>query len=49
VPPESARPLATLIEGAVLHEPAAGHIGMVAGGTAERVLWRPFREWLRTL
>jgi poly[(R)-3-hydroxyalkanoate] polymerase subunit PhaC len=49
VPPESARPLAGLIEGAVLHEPAAGHIGMVAGGTAERVLWRPFREWLTTL
>jgi poly(3-hydroxyalkanoate) synthetase len=49
VPPESARPLAGLIKGAVLHEPAAGHVGMVAGGTAERVLWRPFREWLRTL
>jgi polyhydroxyalkanoate synthase len=49
VPPESARPLAGLIEGAVLHEPAAGHIGMVAGGTAERVLWRPFREWLLAL
>jgi poly[(R)-3-hydroxyalkanoate] polymerase subunit PhaC len=49
VPPESARPLAGLIQGAVLHEPAAGHIGMVAGGTAERVLWRPFRDWLMTL
>ena len=49
VPPESARPLARLIPGAVLHEPAAGHIGMAAGGTAERVLWRPLRDWLRTL
>ncbi len=49
VPPESARPLATLIPGAVLHEPAAGHIGMVAGGTAERVLWRPLRDWLHGL
>jgi polyhydroxyalkanoate synthase subunit PhaC len=49
VPPESARPLAGLIEGAVLHEPAAGHIGMVAGGTAKHVLWRPFRDWLKTL
>ena len=49
VPPESARPLAALIQGAVLHEPHAGHIGMVAGGTAERVLWRPLRDWLQTL
>jgi poly(3-hydroxyalkanoate) synthetase len=47
VPPESARPLARLIPGAVLHEPAAGHIGMAAGSTAERVLWRPLRNWLR--
>ena len=49
VPPESARPLASLIEGAVLLEPAAGHIGMAAGGTAERVLWRPLRDWLHSL
>jgi poly(3-hydroxyalkanoate) synthetase len=49
VPPESARPLARLIPGAVLHEPAAGHIGMAAGATAERVLWRPLRDWLSTL
>lgn len=49
VPPESARPLAGLIEGAVLHEPAAGHIGMAAGHTAERVLWQPFREWVTAL
>ena len=49
VPPESARPLAALIPGAVLHEPAAGHIGMAAGHTAERVLWRPLREWLLAL
>jgi pimeloyl-ACP methyl ester carboxylesterase len=49
VPPESARPLAALIPGAVLHEPAAGHIGMAAGGTAERVLWRPLRDWLHGL
>jgi poly(3-hydroxyalkanoate) synthetase len=49
VPPESARPLAGLIPGAVLHEPAAGHIGMAAGGAAERVLWRPLRDWLQSL
>lgn len=49
VPPESARPLAGLIPGAVLHEPAAGHIGMVAGSSAERVLWCPLRDWLHGL
>ena len=47
VPPESARPLAGLIPKAVLHEPQAGHIGMTAGGSAERVLWRPMLDWLR--
>jgi poly(3-hydroxyalkanoate) synthetase len=45
VPPESARPLAALIPGAVLHEPAAGHIGMVAGSGAAAALWRPFLAW----
>ena len=49
VPPETARPLAALIPGAVLHQPAAGHIGMVAGATAERVLWQPLRDWLHGL
>ncbi len=49
VPPESARPLATLIPGAVLHAPAAGHVGMVAGGSAERALWQPLLGWLDTL
>lgn len=49
VPPESARPLVDLIPGAVLHAPAAGHVGMVAGGRAERVLWRPLSEWIATL
>ncbi|MCW3477518.1 alpha/beta fold hydrolase [Limobrevibacterium gyesilva] len=49
VPPESARPLAAAIPNAVLHEPAAGHIGMAAGSTAEAVLWRPFLDWVRGL
>ena len=47
VPPESAIPLAKLIPGAHLHEPNAGHIGMVAGAGAERALWRPLLVWLR--
>ena len=49
VPPQSARPLAALIPGAVLHTPAAGHVGMVAGGSAERALWQPLHDWLATL
>ena len=49
VPPESARPLAGLIPGAVLHEPAAGHVGMVAGAGAERALWGTLADWLESL
>lgn len=49
VPPESARALARLIPGAVLHQPAAGHIGMAAGSRAETALWRPLLAWLRTV
>jgi poly(3-hydroxyalkanoate) synthetase len=49
VPPASARPLARLIPNAVLHEPAAGHIGMAAGARAERALWQPLLEWVHGL
>jgi poly(3-hydroxyalkanoate) synthetase len=49
VPPESALPLAGMIKGAVLHRPAAGHIGMAAGSGAEAALWRPFLDWVRRL
>ncbi len=49
VPPESAAPLADLIPGAVRHSPAAGHIGMVCGATAERALWAPLAGWVRGL
>jgi polyhydroxyalkanoate synthase subunit PhaC len=47
VPPESARPLAQRIRGAILHSPNAGHIGMTAGMGAEKSLWRPLLDWLR--
>jgi poly(3-hydroxyalkanoate) synthetase len=47
VPPDSAKPLATLIPGATLHAPGAGHIGMAAGSSAEAALWRPLRDWIR--
>lgn len=49
VPPESALPLAAWIRGAVLHQPTAGHVGMVAGSTAERALWEPLRAWVAGL
>lgn len=45
VPPASARALAALLPRAQVVEPAAGHIGMAAGMSAERVLWRPFLQW----
>lgn len=49
VPPESARPLAGLLANAHLIEPRAGHIGMAAGASAERVLWQPLLAWIRGL
>ena len=45
VPPESAMALARSIPGAFIIHPKAGHIGMVAGGSAHRALWAPFAEW----
>lgn len=48
VPPASARALAVM-PGAVLHEAAAGHIGMVAGEGAEAALWRPLAAWLKQI
>ena len=49
VPPCSARALAGLIAGSTMHECAAGHIGMVAGSQAERLLWQPLAAWIHGL
>src|SRR4051794_19316364 len=49
VPPKSAIALADRIPGAVLHQPAAGHIGMTTGPRAEATLWSPLLGWLRGL
>jgi polyhydroxyalkanoate synthase len=49
VPPDSARALARAVPNATLHAPAAGHIGMAAGATAERALWLPLLDWVRGL
>jgi poly(3-hydroxyalkanoate) synthetase len=45
VPPESAASLASAIPGTVTIQPKAGHIGMVAGRSADKELWTPFAEW----
>ena len=46
VPPESARPLATLIPNATLHEPPTGHIGLIASHTAPTAIWPQWFRWL---
>ena len=47
VPPESALALAAGLDGAVVHRPAAGHIGMIAGSRARTELWEALLAWLR--
>lgn len=47
VPPASARALAAALPGAEVLDVPAGHIGMVAGESAERALWRPLLAWLQ--
>lgn len=49
VPPASALALAEALPGAVIHRPAAGHVGMAAGRRAESELWRPLRDWCLSL
>ncbi len=49
VPAASACPLAGLLPQAVIVEPRAGHVGMIAGARAQAELWEPFMHWLNTL
>ena len=49
VPPASARALAQGLPHAEVLEMAAGHIGMVVGGTAPTELWTRLLGWVRTL
>ncbi len=49
VPALSARALAAQLPKAQIIEPAAGHIGMVAGTNAESALWHPFAAWVHSL
>jgi polyhydroxyalkanoate synthase len=49
VPPVSAAAAAARLRQGTVHIAAGGHIGMVAGATAEAALWQPFASWLRRL
>jgi polyhydroxyalkanoate synthase len=49
VPPATALALAPLLPKALVHRAAAGHVGMVAGSTAEAALWAPFLAWRASL
>ena len=49
VPASSALPLARRTRNAKIIEPAAGHIGMIAGTNARGALWEPFIHWLHSL
>jgi polyhydroxyalkanoate synthase len=46
VPPGSALALAERLPKAATLKPAAGHIGMMVGGRAEREVWRPIADWM---
>jgi polyhydroxyalkanoate synthase len=46
VPPLTALALAERIPGADRLHPEAGHIGMVVGGGAHRLMWEPVRRWI---
>jgi poly[(R)-3-hydroxyalkanoate] polymerase subunit PhaC len=47
VPPASALALCEAIPNTEILRPAAGHIGMVVGGRAADLVWRPLLTWLK--
>ncbi len=49
VPAASALALARQLPGSACLRPAAGHVGMIVGSHAEREVWAPLRDWLRSL
>ncbi len=49
VPPPSAEALADAIPGARKEVVNAGHIGMITGGGAVRLVYEPVAEWLRSV
>ena len=46
VPPKSALALADVLKSPEVIRPKSGHVGMVAGQNAEKLLWRPLLSWL---
>jgi polyhydroxyalkanoate synthase len=46
VPPASAAALAAALPQATRLDPPLGHIGMIVGGRAEELMWRPLAAWL---
>jgi poly(3-hydroxyalkanoate) synthetase len=49
VPTASAEAILRGLPHATLARPAAGHVSMIVGDTAERELWRPLVQWLRRI
>ncbi len=49
VPPEAALAATARLRKIKLHMAPAGHVGMVAGMNAEKALWQPLCDWLRSL
>lgn len=45
VPPASAAALSDALPGAYRLNPSAGHVGMVVGARASKVMWRPLADW----
>jgi poly(3-hydroxyalkanoate) synthetase len=47
--PESGLPLAARLPNCTLLRPKAGHVGMIAGSSAEAALWGPLANWARNI
>jgi len=47
VPRESSLALARLLPQAKILAPPSGHIGMMTGHKAEKLVWEPIRQWIR--
>ena len=47
VPPESALAIARDLPDVTVVQPNRGHIGMMAGGGAQKTVWEPLVAWLR--
>lgn len=46
VPPASTMALANQLPGARIHNPKAGHVGMMVGSKAQSLCWGPVADWI---